>query len=109
MIQKNSKYKTDGNSMIDKILGITEHSIVLSDVFKSKLDGIALTILTNHANQIDWINEAIQNLRDDMSRLSIFKESFLTEIVYCLEAGLRYEIKVKEINDMKSESQKNNE
>ena len=90
-IDKNHSFSTNGNEYIDQVLCLLEANGVLSSEFKSRVTNIALWILTNPNSQTAALKESIEKLREEMTWLIIFSDTFRQKLCFLLNNGLNWE------------------
>ena len=76
-IDKNDTFSCQGNEEADQLLCMLEANSVLSEIFKTRIQGIILTILTNLERNEEWIENAILKLKEEMQWLTIFSDAFI--------------------------------
>jgi hypothetical protein len=91
-VQKSKSFLVNGNEYIDSLLLALEMNGVLSTDFKQDITGVALTILHNGKAHREFIEQSAESIKEKMSWVTIFSQSFIDFVYQNLIRGLEYEI-----------------
>jgi hypothetical protein len=91
-IDKNKSFNTNGNEWADQVFCMMENNGCLSESLKTRINNLALWIVTNHKNYVDSIRESIDKLETEMNWMSIFSREFTSKLSFTLNNALNVEI-----------------
>lgn len=92
--QKNTTFYTEDNEEADRVLFMLENNSVLSESFKTRIQNIVITIISNLQNNETWIDDAIKKLETEMDWLIIFSDEFKHMLITCLQLTYQRQITI---------------